>query len=88
MVAVTGGTAVFDWFASSNGGFDAFHLVRAQGHRIDDPRPLFITGQGKAEARLGKLNLKCNEERWLHEADRIHLQVFRHVLKDIEFAKP
>jgi dihydrofolate reductase len=42
MVAVTGGTQVFDWFARSR-WYSAFHLVRAHGVKIKGGRPLFTS---------------------------------------------
>jgi dihydrofolate reductase len=75
MIAVTGGTAVFDWFAN-HGGFDAFHLVRAEGHAIEKGRPLFSSMKLLAEEALRDLGLTCKEDLWLHAGDRIRLQIF------------
>jgi hypothetical protein len=76
MVAVTGGTAVFQWFAA-HGGYDAFHLVRALGHSIEQGRQIFGTKAAKAEAELGVMGLSLSEKRWLHAEDRIQLQLFK-----------
>jgi hypothetical protein len=74
VVAVTGGTPVFDWFAV-NGGYDAFHLIRAIGVRVPGGRSLFSSAA--AEERLVSLGLVCDERRWLSEAEKIELRLFR-----------
>jgi hypothetical protein len=76
MVAVTGGTAVFQWFAA-HGGYHAFHLVRALGHAIDQGRTVFGTSSRSAEAALQAMGLSLSEKRWLHADDQIELQLFR-----------
>lgn len=75
VVAVTGGTAVFDWFAERR-LFHAFHLARAAGALLPDGRPLF-TGAGSAEAIFAAMGLRPAETLELDPAASVRLTVHR-----------
>jgi dihydrofolate reductase len=73
VVAVTGGGPVFDWFAAE-APYDAFHLVRAHGVRVEGGRPIFA--DAPAERKLRALGLAAPRTRWLSEHERIELRLF------------
>ena len=79
IIAVTGGTAVFDWFAASR-LFGAFHLGRAQGVHIPHGRPLF-SGKGSAEERLLAQGLTLRENRLLDEKNSVRMKIFAEVCR-------
>ncbi len=74
IVAVTGGTGIFDWFAERR-LFYAFHLARARGFRIAKGRPLF-SATAQAEDHLATIGLTLREQRMLDEKNRIELLRF------------
>jgi dihydrofolate reductase len=76
IVAVTGGTAVFDWFAERS-LFDAFHLARARQALIPGGRPLF--SGGPAEAALAAGGLRLAETVALDPAAGVVLDIYRSV---------
>jgi dihydrofolate reductase len=75
VVAVTGGTGVFDWFADRK-LFTAFHLARAHGFMIAGGRPLFSEGRKNrtsAERLLESIGLRETERRMLDVEKRVEL---------------
>lgn len=77
MVAVTGGTAVFDWFLAER-GFDAFHLSRAVGFRILRGRPVFsgLSAHLRAEGRLRASGMVAGPEHILDAEAPVTLRIF------------
>jgi hypothetical protein len=78
LVAITGGTGVFDWFAERR-SFTAFHLVRAHGFRIEGGRRLFSANAAagmSAEQRLESIGLREKERRMLDIAKGVELILF------------
>jgi dihydrofolate reductase len=74
IIAVTGGTAVFDWFAKRR-LFTAFHLARASGVTLAKGRPLF-SGDGPVEDRLASLGLIQESEQLLDARNGVFMRVF------------
>ena len=74
VVAVTGGTAVFDWFADRR-LFDAFHLARARQAAIPGGRRLF--SGGAADAVFEACGLRLAETLALDPGAAVDLLVFR-----------
>jgi dihydrofolate reductase len=77
IIAVTGGTAVFDWFARAR-LFSAFHLARAQGVHLAHGRPLF-PGSGSAEERLLAHGLTLRKHWLLDEKNSVVMKIFAEV---------
>jgi dihydrofolate reductase len=74
IIAVTGGTAVFDWFAERR-LFSAFHLGRAQGVHLPQGRPLF-SATGGAEERLLAQGLALREQRLIDKKHSVTMKIF------------
>jgi dihydrofolate reductase len=76
IIAVTGGTGVFDWFVARR-LYTAFHLVRAKGVRIPGGKPLF-TGPAIPEGALLGMGLFPSARRMLDGANSVELRVYSH----------
>jgi dihydrofolate reductase len=74
IIAVTGGTAVFDWFAQRR-LYTAFHLARARGVVIPSGKRLF-SGAAQAEQRFRALGLVPVNSWLLDEAKGVSLQIW------------
>ena len=74
IVAVTGGTAVFDLFAEQR-LFDAFHLARAREAMIPDGRPLFSSAT--ADTMFAACGLRVAETIDLDPAAGVGMCVYR-----------
>jgi dihydrofolate reductase len=74
ILAVTGGTAVFDWFLRRR-LYTAFHLGRARGVQISNGRPLFCD-PAPAETVLSQASLRLVEEHQLDAANNVAMKVF------------
>jgi hypothetical protein len=75
VVAVAGGTLVFDWFAERR-MFAAFHLGRARGVALPGGRPLF-SRKAAAKKMLCDIGLTLRDRHALDPAARIDMLVFR-----------
>jgi dihydrofolate reductase len=75
MVAVAGGTLVFDWFVERR-LFAAFHLGRARGVVLPEGRPLF-SRKAAAERVLCDIGLTLRDRHVLDPAAPIDMLVFR-----------
>ena len=77
VAAVPGGRDVFGMFLRI--GFDAFHLVRAEGVRVAGGRKLFPgCGEGRsAESLLAEGGLALARSSWLDRAARVRMELWR-----------
>ncbi|MEZ5931852.1 MAG: hypothetical protein R3F54_07880 [Alphaproteobacteria bacterium] len=80
IVAVVGGTGVFDWILE-DGGFESFHLSLAHPVRLGAGRPLFdgVDDLDGAIARLNARNLHAARRDWLDETAGLELITFENV---------
>ncbi len=74
IIAITGGTAVFDWFAQRR-LFTAFHLGRAMGVTIRSGRRMF-SDANPAEEQLFTLGLTQQKTQVLDELNGVSMTVF------------
>ncbi len=76
-LAVPGGQGVFELFLGV--GYTAFHLARAETVKLPGGRGLFSSTENgePADATLQRFGLKAGATRWLDEAARVSLTVYR-----------
>lgn len=78
-IAVPGGRDVFDLFLKS--GYSSFHLARAEGSHVPDGTKMFSgLGARTPEQLLADNGLQPDATRWLDQANRISMTIWRRAL--------